>query len=316
MDDLLGHPVQQMAVVADQEQGARITQQIVLEPEAGLEVEMVGRLVEQQQVGLGEQHGGERDPHPPAAGEAGQRARLSRLVEAEAGQDGARPRRGGVGADIGEPGLDRGDLGRIVDALGRLQQARPLEIGVEHGLAGRPLAPGRLLRDRSDGRPTPKAHLACVRADLAPDQAEQRGLAAAVAADQADPVPGRQPDARMLEQQAAADPEGHVVQMQHGGRDIARPGARPNPRQALSGPITRPTPEQSPSCLSTCAVEAVGLGHGSQAVFGGRRVNLRTEAMPVEKEPCPANRLARTDYAASGTRGVGVRRRGRRGTRR
>jgi hypothetical protein len=82
MDDALGHAVQQIAVVADQEQGLGIAPQIVLEPEARLQIEMVGRLVQQQEIGLGEQHRGERHPHAPAAGKAGERLLLRLLVEA------------------------------------------------------------------------------------------------------------------------------------------------------------------------------------------------------------------------------------------
>ena len=95
--------------MADQEQGLGVAPEIVLEPQARLEIEMVGRLVQEQQVGLGEQHGGERHAHAPAAGEAGQRPLLRRLVEAEAGEDRARPRRRGMRADVGQPGLDLGD---------------------------------------------------------------------------------------------------------------------------------------------------------------------------------------------------------------
>ena len=252
MHDLSRHPVQQIPVMADQEQGARIAREVVLEPEARLEVEVVGRLVEQEQIGLGEQHRGQRHPHPPAAGEARERPRLGFLLEAQPGQDRARPRRGGVGADVGEPGLDRRDLGRIVGALSGPQQPRALEVGIEHRLARRPLAARRLLRDRADARAAPQPHLTRIRAQLAPDQSQQRGLAAAVAADQADPVARRQADARALEQEPAADPQADVVEMQHGGRDIARPLARPNPLVGLD--------------------EALGLAVGTRRVRPGAQV--------------------------------------------
>ena len=80
---------------------------------------MVGRLVEQQQVGLGEQHGGERHAHAPAAGEAGERP-LLRLPRRSRGRRGSRrPRRRGMGADVGEPGLDLGDGVRLAAVVGR-----------------------------------------------------------------------------------------------------------------------------------------------------------------------------------------------------
>ena len=73
--------------MADQDQRARVAAQMLLQPDRGLEVEMVGGLVEQQEVGLEEQHAGQRHAHPPAAGERGQRLLLRRVVEAQALED-------------------------------------------------------------------------------------------------------------------------------------------------------------------------------------------------------------------------------------
>ena len=214
--DPLGHPVQEVAVVADQEQGLGVASQIVLEPEARLEIQMVGRLVQEQQVGLGEQHRSECCAHAPAAGEAGQRLLLRGLVEAQAGEDRARPRRRGVRPDIGEAGLGFGDGAGIVRGLGGAQKRGALVIGIEHRLARRALTARRLLRDPVDARMAAQAHLAGIRRELAPDQAQERGLAAAVGADQADALAGRQVHARLLEQQPPAEAQGDVVQVQHG----------------------------------------------------------------------------------------------------
>jgi hypothetical protein len=62
--------------VADDQHRRPVAFEEILEPERRLEVEMVGRLVEQQQVRAGEEQGGQRDPHPPAAREAVERLRL------------------------------------------------------------------------------------------------------------------------------------------------------------------------------------------------------------------------------------------------
>ena len=69
VQDPIDRIVEQVAVVADDDHGARIARQMVLEPQRAFEVEIVGGLVEQQEIGLGEQHGGERHAHAPAAGE-------------------------------------------------------------------------------------------------------------------------------------------------------------------------------------------------------------------------------------------------------
>ena len=70
--------VQQLAVVADDQRGVRVFLQPRFEPERAFQVEIVGRLVQQQQVGLGEQRRRQRHAHPPAAGELRHRPRRGR----------------------------------------------------------------------------------------------------------------------------------------------------------------------------------------------------------------------------------------------
>jgi hypothetical protein len=55
--------------VRHEDDGVRVALEVFLEPVACVEIEMVRRLVEQQQVGTPEQELGERDAHLPAAGE-------------------------------------------------------------------------------------------------------------------------------------------------------------------------------------------------------------------------------------------------------
>ena len=151
MQDRVDRVVEQVAVMADDEHGVRIAREVVLQPQRAFEVEIVGRLVEQQQVGLGEQHRGERDAHAPAAGELRGRALLRARVEAEAGEDGGGARRRGMRVDVGEPRLDFGDAVRV---------GRGLCLGQQRARArGRPRARSRsarsgparrLLRDPAD----------------------------------------------------------------------------------------------------------------------------------------------------------------------
>ena len=183
-----------------------IVGEIVLQPQRALEVEVVGGLVEQQQVGLGEQHGGERHAHAPAAREFRARALLRRLVEAEAGQDARGPRRRRMRADVGEPLVDLGDAAGIVRGLGLGQQARALLVGGEHeldqavGPARAPPAPPSRCGSSAGMLMAPSS--GC---KLAGDQAQQRGLARAVAADQADLVAGGDADGGLVEEDAALD---------------------------------------------------------------------------------------------------------------
>ncbi len=48
-DDLIGDGIEKIPVVGDQQQSAGISLQPLLQPQGGIEVEVVGRLIEQQQ---------------------------------------------------------------------------------------------------------------------------------------------------------------------------------------------------------------------------------------------------------------------------
>ncbi len=63
--------VQQIAVVAHHDHHMPIVADEALEPDRPFEVEIVRRLVEQQNVGIGEQRRRQRHSHAPAARESG-----------------------------------------------------------------------------------------------------------------------------------------------------------------------------------------------------------------------------------------------------
>ena len=89
LDDAIDRDVEEIAVVRDQHVGEGILQQVLFQPVARFEIEMVRGLVEQQQVGLRQQQLGQRDAHLPAAGEFFGVARPVFLAEAEAVEHGA-----------------------------------------------------------------------------------------------------------------------------------------------------------------------------------------------------------------------------------
>src|SRR3546814_1857959 len=68
--------VEELAVVADQQQRARILEQPLLQPQHRVEVEVVGGLVEQQQVARGHQRARQVQAYAPAAGERRHRVLL------------------------------------------------------------------------------------------------------------------------------------------------------------------------------------------------------------------------------------------------
>ena len=73
LDDARGERGEEGAVVGDEQERAGIAAQVLLEPADRVDVEMVGRLVEQQQVRLGDQRAAEQRAAAPAAGQLAHR---------------------------------------------------------------------------------------------------------------------------------------------------------------------------------------------------------------------------------------------------
>ena len=67
--DGVGDALEEVAVVGDDDEGAGPAVEEVLEHVEGLDVEVVGGLVEQQHVGLGEQQPQQLEPAPLATGQ-------------------------------------------------------------------------------------------------------------------------------------------------------------------------------------------------------------------------------------------------------
>ena len=166
---------------------------------------MVGRLVHQQDVGPAEQHARQRDAHLPAAGERADVAIDLVVVEAEAVQHFARLRLERVAAEVlvlflhvAEAVEDRVHLVGARRVLHGVLQRFELVVQVadaaaagdglvEHGAARHLLD---VLAEVADGEPLRDRDLAFVGRLFADDHAEERGLAGAVGADQADLLAG------------------------------------------------------------------------------------------------------------------------------
>ena len=133
MDNAIGHAFQQEAIMADQQHRAGEFDQPIFQPQRGFKVEVVGRLVQQQQIGLEKQRLGEGHAHAPAAGIFANRAHLRRHVEAQAGQHRGRAGWRGIGADGLQPVMN---FARTVGrgGLGLQQQGAALEISRQHGI--------------------------------------------------------------------------------------------------------------------------------------------------------------------------------------
>ena len=122
--------------------------------------------------------------------------------------------------------VDLGDAVGIVRRLRLGQQPRALLVGREHEVEQAVGPARRLLRHPADAGRARHVDAAVVGMDLARDQAQQRGLARAVAADEADLVPGRDAGRGLVEEDAPLDAVGEVVDVQHVREPIAH-AARP-----------------------------------------------------------------------------------------
>ena len=85
--DVVDAGVHEGAVVADDEDGAVVVCDKAAQPLDAFEIQVVGGLVQKQQVGMAQEELGERDAHLPAARELGTRALKVGDLKAQTGQD-------------------------------------------------------------------------------------------------------------------------------------------------------------------------------------------------------------------------------------
>jgi hypothetical protein len=118
------HRIEKIAVVGDQQQGAGVALEPILQPLRGVEVEMVGGLVEQQQIARTHQGLGEIETDTPAAREFTHRPRAVGLAEAEAMQQLLGTVMGVIAVDMVEFGMRGGDARIVARGLGGAANAR------------------------------------------------------------------------------------------------------------------------------------------------------------------------------------------------
>ena len=212
----LEHPghdiVEEVAIVGDEDDVAGIIDQMAFEPRDAFGVEMVGRLVEQQDVGLFEQQLGQRDAATLAA-----RERVDRTVAGRAAQCFHRD----LELVVERPAVDRVDLLLkhahlfeelveigVVGGLAHLggDRVEPVdEIGdrphavldvLHHRLVGIEM---RLLREIADGDAFGRPSLAAIFGVHPAHDLHQRRLAGAVDADDRDLGAGQKLQADVVE---------------------------------------------------------------------------------------------------------------------
>ncbi len=255
--------VEELAVVADQDERAVVALEEVAEPRHRRQVEVVGRLIEQEHVGPLEQQRRQHRAHLPAARELAQVARVVGDREAEAGQDRLRL----VGREepiemrllLVQLGHPLGQLDQIVVARRVVADLAQLGLGgrqitielttarhaVEHERQQRRAAGQRqVLRQPADPHALGAGHHAVVDLLHAGQDLEQRGLARAVGADQADAIVAADAQAGRVEDHPVGEEQRDLFEddQAHGGAAYTARRRRPPPAygsDATSAAIAR-----------------------------------------------------------------------------
>ncbi|MNS57998.1 hypothetical protein D3C72_909030 [compost metagenome] len=222
----VGHGVEKLAVVADDDHGAGVLLQPGFEPHQGVQVQVVGRFVEQQQVARAHQRAGQLQAHAPAAREAVDGLVELVRLEAQAQHQRLRARHGVVLAGIGQVGVGVGQLHADVGVVGVLgvggldggqrgAQLGQAGVAADHEVGGRLLGLGHVLRDLGHAPLLGNVEVAAVFVQRAVEQREQRRLAGAVASHQADLFAGVEIDGGAVQQFLGAAAKNDVFESDH-----------------------------------------------------------------------------------------------------
>ena len=223
------HGLEEPAVVGDEDDGGVERGQLPLEPLEALDVEVVGRLVEEEQVGVGREGAREGGPGQLAAGERVERPVEVGVAEAEPAEHRCGPVAPRPAARVLEAALRLAVAAqrrrRVVARRHRLLEAGELLLdrdevarARERVLAQRqPLAARRALVVEGDSGVLGERQLAALQGGLADERAEQGGLARPVRPGERQPVapahaerdPVEEGVARELLPEAGGDQDGH-----------------------------------------------------------------------------------------------------------
>ncbi|MNZ15504.1 hypothetical protein D3C78_324550 [compost metagenome] len=202
--------------MGDEQHGAAKPAEGIFKPGNGADVQVVGRFIEQQQVGLGHQRLGQQHAAAPATGELGQglvgrqlqaaQGAVDQLLQApaiarlEVVLDVHELFQVGIGMDVlaqvvvfGQQGAD------AVEAFGH---------HVEHGTA---VGHRQFLRQLANLQARGTPDVAFIRLLIALDQAQHARLASAVAADDAHPLTTGDLPGHLVQQRRGAERKGHIA---------------------------------------------------------------------------------------------------------
>ena len=232
----VGHAVKEVAIVRDDELDGRMAQQLALQPQHGVQVQVVGGFVQQQQVAGGHQHAGQVQAHLPAAREFVHRACQLRLPEAQTVQQFGSAGLGGRSAGIDPAGIGLAQRLAVVAGLGLLDGlfgGHQGSIGVHHEAYRVDAGARRMLGQPGDAQPG-QVNVALFRSEIATQQCQQRALAAAVGADEGDALTRVDDERGVRKEGAPGAGQAEVVEADQGRARSVSGRQKAGPRRPAS----------------------------------------------------------------------------------
>lgn len=197
----------------DHEEAAGIAGEVILKPNESFEIEVIGRLIEDEEGGLRYEESREVSAHDPAAGKRFGGESHFRILETEAGEDFARAR-------FDRP-IDVPVLIVVVDHV----EFRPVSRDPENGFVADRSA---FLRKKTEVRaafPFNRAGIGCL---FAENEVKESRFTRTIGADKAVTIRPRDKQRHPTKQLAGAVRLGNVGDRQHKGSANRRVGARVN----------------------------------------------------------------------------------------
>src|SRR5690606_22902833 len=230
LEDACRQILQEGAVVGDEQHGAAEILESLFQPGDGTDIQVVGGLVEQQQIRLGHQRLRPQHTTAPATGKLGQGLVGWQLQAAEGAVDQLLQAPAIFGFQLL---LHMHQLLEVVIAVDVLRQVviarqqlanpgQPLGDHVEHGTL---VGAWQLLRQLADLQSRSAPDLAVIRHLVALDQAQHARFAGAVAADDAHALTPRDLPGHSVEQGHGAIGEGYVGKLEQGHEHLQKQAA-------------------------------------------------------------------------------------------
>ena len=213
VDDAVADAIEKFAIMRNQQQGARIGAQPGFQPENGINIQMVGRLVQQQQIRAAHERACHIDAHPPAAGKAADRPLIFRGRKAQAMHElrGAGPRV--VAANFCVTCVQHAQTCAVIQFGGSRDSGfygTQLAVTIEHKFDGGLFGSLDVLRDVRRDQIAGHVKVAGVGVHGAAHQLQQRGFAAAIFTRDADLLAAKQVESGSRKQHARATANGDV----------------------------------------------------------------------------------------------------------